>query len=72
MRVKSVIESEIVALAIEADKLRHLDQDDPKALPLGAIVDKINALRAEQATAPDDLPAEAERRKPGRPPKASE
>lgn len=70
MRVKTVIESEIVALAIEADKLRKLDQDDPKALPLGAIVDKINALRAEQSTAPDGEPEEP-KRGPGRPAKAA-
>jgi hypothetical protein len=71
MRVKSVIESEIVSLCAEADKLRKLDQDDPKALPLGAIVDRINALRFEQATAPEGEPEEP-KRGPGRPAKAAE
>ena len=79
------IESEIQTLLEQAAPLRLLDADDPKALPLGAIVDKINALRAiqsaETAEFRDDVTvapwpvegAEAEppeKRKPGRPKKA--
>lgn len=70
MRVKSVIEAEIAILAESADKLRTLDQDDPKALPLAGLIDKINALRAEQSTAPDGEPEEV-KRGPGRPAKAA-
>jgi hypothetical protein len=45
----SDIDTEIAVLAAEADKLRHLMEDDLLKLSLGPLVDKINALRAEQA-----------------------
>ncbi len=43
------IETEIAALLAEADKLRPLPDDEPAKVPLTAIVDKINKLRAVQA-----------------------
>jgi hypothetical protein len=74
----SDIDTEIAVLAEEADKLRHLAEDDPLKLPLGPLVDKINALRAEQAKSSlfelekpaIEEPATAKKR--GRPAKADE
>lgn len=43
------IEDQIAALLAEAAPLRLLSGDSPDAAPLGAIVDRINALRARQA-----------------------
>jgi hypothetical protein len=74
----SDIDTEITVLAEEADKLRHLAEDDPLKLPLGPLIDKINALRAEQAVSlrsdPENPPIEeaAVAKKRGRPAKANE
>jgi len=61
-------------LLAEANKLRGLDEDDPAKVPLAAMVDEINRIRAlpadEQDTA-DPVPAAPEKRKPGRPRKST-
>lgn len=67
----------IELLIAEADKLRPLHNDDPAKLPLGAIVDEINELRAVMA-APGFSDDESETTKtraedilkPGRKPRA--
>lgn len=59
------VETDIEALLLKAEPLRGLDEDDEKKVPLAAIVNKINALRAIQA-APDYKP-EPVKRGPGRP-----
>lgn len=50
---------EIDDLLAQADKLRPLDDDDPKKEPLTAIVDRINELRAQEAAAAMDPPTSA-------------
>jgi hypothetical protein len=45
------IEAQIQGLLKEGEPLRLLDDDDPKKVPLTAIVDKINELRAQQEKA---------------------
>lgn len=47
---------EIDDLLAQADKLRPLDDDDPKKEPLTAIVDRINEIRAQEAAAAMDPP----------------
>jgi hypothetical protein len=47
--MKNDIEAQIQELLKKAEPLRLLEDDDVKKIPLVAIVDKINALRAEQA-----------------------
>jgi hypothetical protein len=42
------IEAEIGVLLAQASELRALAEDDPHKLPLGALIDRINALRAMQ------------------------
>lgn len=44
------IQKRIDELNAAADKLRPLDDDDPKKGPLTAMVDEINALRAKQGS----------------------
>lgn len=44
------LETLIAELLAQADPLRELADDDPAKAPLGPLVDKINALRAEQAS----------------------
>jgi hypothetical protein len=43
------IENQIAELLAQAEPLRGLAHDDPAQAPLAGIVDRINALRAEQA-----------------------
>jgi hypothetical protein len=56
------IENQIAELLAQAEPLRALDDDDEAKEPLRLIVDRINALRAEQASgkafaaAHEDLP----------------
>ncbi|MES2958467.1 MAG: hypothetical protein V4792_09775 [Pseudomonadota bacterium] len=45
------IEDQILELAAKADALRPLPDGEPAKEPLAALVDRINALRAQQATA---------------------
>lgn len=46
------LQDRIEELLAEAAPLRELDEDDPAKAPLAGLVDQINALRAEQASAP--------------------
>lgn len=66
------IESQILALAAEADPLRVLPEDDSAKEPLNGIITEINRLRAVQAQPgfvdSDDVVVPV-KRKPGRPPK---
>lgn len=50
-------EDQINALLSQAEPLRALPDDAQAASDLGAIVDRINALRAEQAAGRDELDA---------------
>lgn len=73
------IEDKIQTLLNQAAPLRPLEEDDPKKARLAAIVDEINALRAEQAelnmaVLDDEFQSivqstEPVKRGPGRPPK---
>jgi hypothetical protein len=70
------LEEQITELLVQAAPLRLLAGDDPEAEPLAGIVDKINALRAEQAKAgPVAVVAkvadEPVRKKPGPKPKGT-
>ena len=47
--MKNDLEAQIQELLKKAEPLRKLEDDDEKKAPLTAIIDKINALRAEQA-----------------------
>jgi hypothetical protein len=51
-------EAQIAELLTKAVPLRLLDDDDERKVLLTAIVDRINALRAEQARAPKSVPIE--------------
>ena len=77
------IQDQIAALLAEAEPLRLLDEREAESQGLGRIVDKINALRALEATEKHDAfiadvkaplvvepSVEHEKRKPGRPKKA--
>jgi hypothetical protein len=75
------VEEKIAALLAEAAPLRALPDDEAEAKGLPALVDKINALRAEQSRAPvvasvasiegaESADAEPVKRGPGRPRKA--
>ncbi len=75
------IEDQIRDLLAKAEPLRSLPDDEPAKVPLTAIVDEINALRAIQAADAAECPADdsaiegddaadSEGRKPGRPKKA--
>jgi hypothetical protein len=62
------IENQIAELLAQAEPLRALDDDDEAKEPLRLIVDRINALRAEQELAsmderflPDELRKEVSR-----------
>lgn len=65
------IEERIQELLAQAEPLRALNDDDPTKGVLGELVDEINALRAEQASAPEVeiLSAVEPKRGPGRPKK---
>lgn len=74
------VEDQIAELLAEAAPLRLMADDTPEAARLGAIVDKINALRARQSGEPvaavnavvdgAESVEEPAKRGPGRPKKA--
>ena len=65
-----MIEDQIAVLLAKAAPLRLLEDDDEAKIPLTAMVDEINALRALPAEVLEPVaPVEAPARR-GRPPKA--
>lgn len=64
------IEAKITELLAQAEPLRAMHDDDATKTPLTAIVDQINALRAEQAKGvtevDEDEPVKPKRGRPAR------